>query len=61
MLQVLLVKHSFGEGLAWEKAFMMFSCFMDFKHFVNIYLLDSEFVIDNYNLWILVYCDIINV
>jgi len=28
----------FAEGLAWGKAFMMFSCFMDFKHFVNIYL-----------------------
>ena len=38
MLQVLLVKHRFREGLAWGKAFMMFSCFMDFKHFVNLYL-----------------------
>jgi len=38
MLQVLLVKHSFGEGLAGGKSFMMFSCFMDFEHLVNIYL-----------------------
>jgi len=50
MLQVLLVKHSFGEGLAWGKAFMMLSCFMDYKHFVNIYLSSVGFVIENYSL-----------
>jgi len=38
MLQVVLVKHRFGEGLTWGKTFMMFSCFMDFKRFVIIYL-----------------------
>jgi len=42
MLQELLVKHSFGKGLAWGKTFMMFSCFMDFKHFLNIYLTRLE-------------------
>jgi len=42
MLQVLLVKHNSGEGLAWGKTFMMFSYFMDFKHFVNIYLTRLE-------------------
>jgi len=42
MLQVLLVKHSFREGLALGKSFMMFSCFMDFKHFIKIYLTRPE-------------------
>jgi len=37
MLQVLLVRHSFGEGLAWRKS-LYDVFFMDFKHFVNIYL-----------------------
>jgi len=38
MLQVVLVKHKFREGIAWGKAFVLFSYFMDFKRFVNIYL-----------------------
>jgi len=34
-----LVKRRFREGLAWGKAFMMFSYFMNFKRFVEmIYL-----------------------
>ena len=38
MMLVVLMKHRFEEGLAWGKAFMMFSCFMYFKCFVIIYL-----------------------
>jgi len=49
MLQVLLVKHKFGEGIARGKAFMMFSCFMDFKLLVNLYL--TRLGICNRRLW----------
>jgi len=45
MLQVVLVKHRFGEGLAWGKTFMMFYCFIDFKHFVISYL--TRFIVCN--------------
>jgi len=43
MLEVVLMKHRFRKGLAWGKTFMMFSCFMDFKRFVIIYLTRLDF------------------
>jgi len=34
---------------------------MDFKRFETFILPDLEFIINNYSLWILIYCSIINV
>jgi len=48
MLQVVLVRHSIGEGLAW-KSFYRILLFMDFGYFVNIYFYQSMRC--NYKLW----------